>query len=147
MTFSSRPDDIWETRPKTGRGGQDLESYHRGHIIADTPAKPCPGDNMKIKRTIENKRDRTNTLIAVKFRSVFVLVLFLGLFASCASTAPRKPAPEAIPVSMEKEVPKKEPDVQKAYSQFTLASIAISQRDLKEARKHLSSAIENDPAS
>jgi tetratricopeptide (TPR) repeat protein len=79
---------------------------------------------------------------------VLFLILYTGLFTSCAELIPTLPPFRSVSVQPEKEAPhKQKDDIYEAYTYFTFASIAISQGHYEEAQKYLSIAIEKDPES
>ncbi|MFC1824946.1 tetratricopeptide repeat protein [Thermodesulfobacteriota bacterium] len=76
----------------------------------------------------------------------FLTAVFLvGHLSSCVLQQTLAPLPESPSAKADQEVP---PDhIQRAYSNFTLASIHMANRDNEKARHYLSLAIEGDPES
>ena len=83
-----------------------------------------------------------------RLTGVLSLFLIIGLVSGCAGLAPRVTPLESVPPEAGRRVSPGEIDnVQEAYRNFALASIAVTHGNPQDARTYLSRAIEKDPES
>ena len=93
-----------------------------------------------MKETILSKHLKSNHLL--------VLIFFLGLLAGCSQLGLTKLPKGQVAVPTEKGVSYEgKDDVQAAYSNFLVASLAAAQGNYEEARTNLLGAIKKDPES
>ena len=83
-----------------------------------------------------------------RFVQVVTLTLLIGPLPSCSWMAHWRLQGEPVQIKSEKSPgPQKADNVQEAYKNFAMASIAMSHGNAQDARKYLAGAIEKDPGS